>query len=186
MNQPPLPPPTFATVPGRPAVDHVFRSLEHSLVALSSMADTKANIMITVSSIVLTLGAMQLLDTKLQSAAITLMGFTLVALLLAVLAVVPGIGYPRKPDGAADPGSAAFGLLYFGHFAHLEREAFLGDLAGVLATDETLYRALAIDVYGQGPALATRKYRILRWSYLAFVGGFLTAAAVLVVTLGAS
>lgn len=169
----------FEGLRASPSIDHVFRALQHSLVTWSAMADTKASIMITISSIVLTLGATQFDNPVVRPAFLVLMICTLAALLLSVLAVLPSTRFPKDPAGQLDMDSDQFGLLYFGHFAHMPRDRFVRELAAVLKEEDKLYNALARDVFGQGQSLALRKYRLLRWSYVAFVTGFLGAGLVL-------
>src|SRR5690242_5757176 len=79
----------YAQVPERNTGDVILRTAQQHHVALSTMADTKANIIITVSSIVLTLSIGKLDQPELRTSVIVLMGFTLLALLLAILAVLP-------------------------------------------------------------------------------------------------
>ena len=45
-------------------------------------------------------------------------------------------------------------------------------------TDDTVYDALAGDIYGQGKVLALSKYKYLKWSYNSFLGGM--SAAIIV------
>jgi hypothetical protein len=79
----------FAQVPERNPADVMLRTTQQHHVALSTMADTKANIIITVSSIVLTLSMGRLDQPELRASVLTLTVFTLLALLLAILAVLP-------------------------------------------------------------------------------------------------
>ena len=79
----------FREVQERNTSDTLLRTTQQHHVHLSAMADTKANIVITVSSVVLTLGLARLNDPDLRHAMMVLVVFTLVALLLAVLAVLP-------------------------------------------------------------------------------------------------
>src|SRR6478672_2995404 len=79
----------YAAIPERNTGDVILRTTQQHHVALSTMADTKANIIITVSSIVLTLSIGKLDQPELRTSVIVLMGFTLLALLLAILAVLP-------------------------------------------------------------------------------------------------
>jgi uncharacterized membrane protein YbhN (UPF0104 family) len=73
----------FAAIPERNTSDCLLRTMQQHHVQLSVMADTKANIIITISSIVLTLALGRLGDPLLRHASLTLAGFTLLALLLA-------------------------------------------------------------------------------------------------------
>ena len=79
----------FAEIPERNPSDNILGMAQQHHVALSSMADTKANIIITVSSIVLTLSLGRASDPALRVAVLILSVFTLLALLLAILAVLP-------------------------------------------------------------------------------------------------
>jgi hypothetical protein len=162
----------FAQVPERNTGDALLRTAQQHHVALSSMADTKANIIITVSSIVLTLSLGRIGDPDLRSSVITLAVFTLIALLLAILAVLPK-HRALKLDGETLPRD--FNLLFFGHFAELPRERFLGEVARSMKADGSVYLTMANDLYSIGWYLAHRKYRYLRYSYLFFLAGFVLA-----------
>jgi hypothetical protein len=165
----------FADIPERGTTDNLLRTAQQHHVALSSMADTKANIIITMSSIVLTVILSRLGDPVIGVAALILGAFPLVALLLAILAVLPKFRPPKlKPDGALPPD---FNLLFFGHFGVLARERYLQEMAHALARDGSPYATWAADIYSLGVYLAHHKYRYLRWSYLFFLAGFVLACA---------
>ncbi len=172
----------FAAIPERNTSDCLLRTMQQHHVALSTMADTKANIIITISSIVLTLALGRLGDPMLRHASLTLAGFTLLALLLAVLAVLPKYR-PLKLKDPAGPIPPQFNLLFFGHFAELPRERFLAEIAGALRSDGSVYETMARDTYALGWYLAHHKYRYLRLSYLFVLGGFVLACAVQAVML---
>ena len=161
----------FTAVPERSSGDHLMRLLQQQHVQLSTMADTKANIIITVSSIVLTLALGRAADPDYRLAMTVLSVFTLVALLLAILAVLPKY---RRMSGDEGARPAGFNILFFGHFAGLDEAAYLRELAAAMQTGRA-YETIARDVYGLGRYLATHKYPYLRLSYLFFLSGFLLA-----------
>ena len=163
----------FADVKGRNTADYLIRTAQQHHVHMSAMADTKANIIITVSSIVLTLSLGRLNEPSIQQSAVVLMAFTLIALLLAVLAVLPKY---RPIATKKDSLPASFNVMFFGHFAALEREQFYAEMAHALRSDPATYHALANDLYSLGYYLAKHKYRYLRFSYLVFLTGFIAAA----------
>jgi hypothetical protein len=166
----------YAAIPERNTGDALLRTMQQHHVQLSVMADTKANILITVSSIVLTLVLGKMNDPDLRAAMLTLAAFVLVALLLAIIAVLPKYRPLRlKPDAPLPP---QFNLLFFGHFAELPKDRFLEEIAGALKADGSVYQTMARDVYGIGYYLAHFKYRFLRLSYLFFLGGFVCACIV--------
>ncbi|RYD15487.1 MAG: hypothetical protein EOP90_08875 [Lysobacteraceae bacterium] len=166
------PPQAFARIPERNTADNLLRTAQQHHVALSSMADTKANIIITVSSIVLTLSMGHLSDPELRVSVLVLSGFTLVALLLAILAVLPKYRPMRVGDAPLPEG---FNLLFFGHFASLPRERFMLEFARALTPDGSPYATWANDIHALGSYLAHHKYRYLRYSYLFFLAGFVFA-----------
>ena len=166
----------FAAVPERNTGDVLLRTTQQHHVQLSVMADTKANILITVSSIVLTLVLGKLEEAAIRPAMLTLGGFILVALLLAVIAVLPKYRPLRLAPDAELP--ANFNLLFFGHFSELPKERFLLSIAEQMKADGSVYETMARDVYAIGYYLAHYKYRFLRLAYLFFLGGFVCAALV--------
>jgi len=174
----------YAALPERNTGDVLLRTMQQHHVALSTMADTKANILITVSSIILTLVLGKMNEPVLRGAMLTLAGFVLIALLLAVVSILPKYRPLRIEKDAALP--ANFNLLFFGHFAELPRDRFLIEIADKLKPDGSVYETMARDVYGIGFYLAHYKYRFLRLSYLFFLGGFLCSCLVAVGQLLAS
>jgi hypothetical protein len=174
MDEPTSVAEAFARVPERNTGDAILRTAQQHHVALSSMADTKANIIITVSSIVLTLSLGRIADPELRPAVQTLAAFTLISLFFAILAVLPKHRSVRVNDAALP---ADFNLLFFGHFADLPRERFLREVAATMKPDGSVYRTMANDLYSIGWYLAHRKYRYLRYSYLFFLAGFVLACA---------
>lgn len=170
----------FAAIPERSSSDVLLRTMQQHHVQLSVMADTKANILITVSSIILTMILSQLRDPHLRMAMLVLACFIFAALLLAVVAVLPKYRPVRVGPG---PLPDSFNLLFFGHFAELPKDRFLTEIAGSLKSDGSVYEAMARDVYSVGYYLAHYKFRYLRLSYLFFLGGFVCAGLVAVVRL---
>lgn len=168
-------PERFSGVKGRTTVDYLMRTAQQHHVQISVMADTKANILITVSSIILTLALSQLGDSRMRSALLTLCGFTLLSLVLAILAILPKFKRVEVGQGELPPG---FNLLFFGHFTAIDRDRFLDEMEKVLETDTRAYDTLARDLYSIGEYLDRWKYRYLRWAYVALLAGFLAASVV--------
>jgi hypothetical protein len=166
----------YAAVPERNTGDVILRTTQQHHVQLSVMAVTKANILITVSSIILTLILGKMTDPSLRAAMVTLAAFIFTALLLAVITVLPKYRPIRIAPGAPLPPN--FNLLFFGHFSELPKERFLLSVAEEMKADGSVYETMARDIYGMGYYLAHYKYRFLRLSYLFFLGGFVFAALV--------
>ncbi|MBY0273982.1 hypothetical protein K2Z84_01480 [Candidatus Binatia bacterium] len=165
----------FTGIEGRQTVDYALLSIQQNQSQLSSMADTKASILITVCSIVLTAGLSGFATPSLRWPFLLLAASVLLSLIFAVLAVLPSVSVPRRSDGTVDLAAPSFNVTFFGHFAALSRERFEELFADVARDDAQLYAMLARDIYGQGIVL-DRKYRMLRRSYLTFIVGILAAA----------
>lgn len=162
----------FGDVPERNTGDALLRTAQQHHVQLSALADLKANIIITVSSVVLTVMLGRINDPELKASAIILLCFTSVALILSILAVLPKYRPLRLGN---KPRPAHFNLLFFGHFAELPRERFLQEIALSMRDDGSVYDTMAKDLYSLGVYLAHYKYPYLRAAYLFFLTGFVLA-----------
>jgi hypothetical protein len=159
-------------------VDQLWRQTRNHHVQLSMMADTKANMLITVSAITLPL-TLQLLhggDRALRYAAITLSFFCIVTACLAAYAAMPKI-LQSKPDATG----RLFNPLFFADFIHLSYDEFLKRAEEMSANPGSAHEAQAREVYAMGQYLAARKYKYVRLGYMAFLAGLIASGSVWVV-----
>jgi hypothetical protein len=172
----------YLGIVGRNTADYLLQTAQRHHMILSQMADTKANMLLTVSSVVLTISIAQMRDPDLRPALLTLCAFTLAALLMAILAVLPKAKslVPRDLKTGLPPW---FSPVFFGHFSALKPDEFHRLIAGALRSDAGVYETLANDLYGLGNYLAKHKYRYLRWAYLFLLSGFACSMLVMVATL---
>jgi pycsar effector protein len=161
----------FSSVAPRTSVDNLLRTAQQHHVQLSVMADTKASILITISSIVLTIALSRASDPQLRPALLTLASACLISLLLAIIAVLPTFARSRRR-------TAERNILFFGHFAQMTSEEYLGEMEHVLSSDALLYEAAVRDIHSLGVYLYKKKYRFLRFAYVALLGGFIIATVV--------
>jgi hypothetical protein len=160
----------FKGIQPRNSIDHVLRTVQQHHVQLSALADTKASLLITISSIVLTIALSRASEPALRPALLTLAAACLLSLLLAVFAVLPTFATGRKPGGR--------NLLFFGHFGEMTEDEFLDEMERVLASDATVYDTALRDIYSLGTYLYRKKYRFLRYAYVAILAGFILATIV--------
>jgi hypothetical protein len=171
----------FSKVPeDRTAVDNILRLNHGNQMRLGLMADAKANIMITVASIVFSITIANLDNEVMKWPLLTFATGSFFSLLFAIFAIIPKTDYPKDSKGNIDRDSPAFNPLFFGHFAHLPIDEYKEKYAEKLMTDDIVYDALASDIYGQGKVLALSKYKFLRWSYGSFLWGMIGAIIVFV------
>ena len=171
----------FSKVPeDRTAVDNILRVNHGNQMRLGLMADAKANIMITVASVVFSVAIANLDNELVKWPLLTFAFGCFFALLFAIFAIIPKTDYPKDATGDIDRKSPIFNPLSFGHFAHLPIDEYKDDYAETLMTDDSVYDALAGDIYGQGKVLALRKYKFLKWSYMSFLLGMISAVVVFI------
>ena len=165
----------------RTSVDNILRVNHGNQMRLGLMADQKANIMITVASIVFSITIANLDNEVMKWPLLTFVVGSFFSLLFAIFAIIPSTDYPKDKDGEIDRKSPLFNPLFFGHFAHLPIEEYKEDYANTLMTDDKVYDAMAGDIYGQGKVLALNKYKFLKWSYTSFLWGMSGAIIVFIV-----
>ena len=172
----------FEKVPeNRTAVDNILRVNHGNQMRLGLMADAKANIMITVASIVFSITIANLDNEVMRWPLLAFAFGSFFSLLFAIFAIIPSTDYPkRKGSNEIDRDSPLFNPLFFGHFAHLPIEEYKEDYANTLMTDDKVYDAMAGDIYGQGKVLALNKYKFLKWSYTSFLWGMSGAIMVFI------
>ena len=168
----------FDDVPSSTAIDNILRLNQTNIMNLTLMADTKANIMITVSSIVFSV-TLSNMDSEILKWPLTFLGvFSMIALIFAIIVILPKTGYPKTHDGDIDRKSPFYNPLFFGHFAHIPLDEFKSEYAQRLEKDSRTYDAVVGNIYGLGRVLVTNKFKYLKLSYTSFLIGLVSAMSV--------
>ena len=123
----------FTGIEGRSTADDFLGAVGHHHVQMSAMADVKANIIITASSIVLTLALSHVEDAGYRFTVMLLLPFVTLALLFAIIAVLPKHKTIPWAEGTVRP--SAFNIMFFGHYANLPKERYLKEMANLLKDD---------------------------------------------------
>ena len=162
----------FSDVPAdRTAVDNILRLNYTNQLRLTLMADTKANIMITVSSIVFSICLANITNEALTLPLSFLGMCATISLIFAIIVIMPKINYPKTKTGHIDKNSPFYNPLFFGHFAHIDIKEYKNEYKARLMKDEFITDALVSDIYGIGRVIATNKFKYLRYSYITFLIG---------------
>ncbi len=151
-------------------MDHMVRQTRAHLVQLSSMADVKANMLLTASSVVITICLPQLGHSNYQGAFRILIASCLATAVLAAWATYPRLHGQRKFT-QEELDKPSFNLLFFGDFSRMEYSQFEGALETALNDPSKGFEVQAREIYSLGMFLARKKYRFVRWSYLTFLLG---------------
>lgn len=150
-------------------LDHLMRATQFHHVQLSSMADVKANMLLTMSSVVLSLCLPQLLKNTHLWPLYILITFCLLTICLATYAVMPKLPPAHLPP--PDVHSPSFNILFFGDFSRLSQTEFETAMEEVMSDPNHTYAAQVREIYLLGTFLAKKKYRYLRYAYIAFITG---------------
>ena len=173
----------FASVEPHESIDVVLQTIQESQVQFSTMADEKANIMITVCSILLTLAVGKLEERVLVMPIAVFCVFVAPALIFAILTVIPSSGSSKVKPKDIIKRRSAFNPFFFMHFSLLPIDMFEEEFEKAIGSTKNLYRNVARDIYNQGVVLRVKKYRYLRWSYLALLCGVILSLAVFLIQL---
>jgi hypothetical protein len=183
------PPPDLTTEPGKKkgkkkekgkvkvgssrGVETMFRTSYRTHLDLSSLADNKANIMISINGIIISILLAsiypRIVDNRfLLLPTAVLLVFCLLSLVYAVLAARPRV--TRREATLDDVRQDKANILFFGTFTTMTEEDFLQGMRELIQDPERAYGNMIRDIYGLGSVLET-KYRLLRTSYTIFMVG---------------
>ncbi len=165
-------------------INYLLQQTRVHHMQLSSMADVKANMLITMSSIVITLAAPRVMtDGVLQWPLVMLIIFSLFTLMLAAYAVMPKMPFFKRGNRPPpDAGSSHFNLLFFGDFSKMDYTQFSTEMETVLNDPSRVYETQIREIYILGTFLAHTKYRYLRLAYTTFICGVVFGALALLFT----
>ncbi len=162
-------------------LDHMIRQTRTHHAELSSMADLKANMLLTVASVVFTLAATRIQAPEVRWAIITLLPFCLITVALSAYATMPSRYAGGSDADCPRPGEPGFNILFFGHFVDMSFDAYCDAMEEMMNDPSRCYEAQVREVYTLGVFLAKKKYRALRLAYLTFIAGLTTSGLVALV-----
>jgi len=158
-------------------IETMFRVTLRNHIALSDIADTKANILLSVNAIIVSLVISNLVS-KLDNSSnaylifptVIFVLFSVTSMILSVLATRPNVtsGKFTKEDVA----NKKVNLLFFGNFHKMSLEDFEWAMGEMMQDRDYLYSSMKKDLYFLGKVL-DRKYKILRLTYTVFMIGII-------------
>jgi predicted metal-dependent HD superfamily phosphohydrolase len=154
-------------------IETMFRVSLRNHLSLSRIADNKANTLISVNAIIISivLSAMfPKMDTNpyLIYPGLALLIFSIVTIIISILSTIPKTthGSLTRTEVEAKKGN----LLFFGNFHKMSLEDYEWGISELMKDGDYLYKTLSRDLYFLGKVLNT-KYTLLRYSYYTFVIG---------------
>jgi len=157
------------------AIQTLMRTTSKNHYTLNEMVDRKANIMITVNSIILSLVISGIigkaeLQHPIHYLPVAMLALTSISsIVFAILSILPNRtqGKFTEEEIRGKQGN----LLYFGNFHEMKQRDYEWGMLQMMNDSEYLYSSMVRDIYYLGQILYS-KYSLIRWSLRIFLGGF--------------
>ncbi|MBW2514004.1 MAG: hypothetical protein JRE21_05480 [Deltaproteobacteria bacterium] len=162
-------------------LDQMIRQTRAHHVNLSALADRKANMMLTIASLMIPLSTGFLYDERSHLAAVTLIGFCVLTILLAAFAAMPKINSGKMLDPKNDLKKTSSNILFFGTFTRMSYPEYKDAMESMMNDANAVYEAQVREIYTMGQYLAQKKYRFVLFSYLSFITGVLLSSCIYIV-----
>lgn len=156
-------------------IETMFRVTLRNHMTLSNIADTKANILLSVNAIIISM-VLSILIPKLDNPSnnylvyptVIFTVFTVVSIILSILATRPNVTSGKFTK--EDVKNKKVNLLFFGNFHKMSLKDFEWAMGEMMEDRDYLYASMKKDLYFLGLVL-NRKYKILRLTYAIFMIG---------------
>lgn len=160
-------------------IQTLYRVTIKNHITLSNIADTKANILLSVNAIIISL-ALSTLIPKLDNPSnnyliyptVIFVVFSVISMVLAILATRPNVTSGEFTE--EDVNQKKVNLLFFGNFHKMKLEQYEWAINELVKDKEYIYSSLTKDLYFLGLVL-NKKYNILRWTYTIFMIGMVVS-----------
>ena len=159
----------------RPQLDYLLQETRRQLIDFSNMADTKANILLSVSSVLITLSLSRINDPSFKIAVLVLTVFMFITITLALLTVIPSINLSNRKR---TPQEDDFNLLFFGNYSHMSYDEYLEHMEKVLNDPNEAYEIQVHEIYYAGIYLNRTKYNYVKYGYIFFFIGLISSITI--------
>ncbi len=166
-------------------IETMFRVTLNNHTKLSQIADSKANILLSVNAIIISI-ALSTLIPKLDSPrnahlvipSFVMIMFSVACIILAIMSTRPKVSsgtFTRK-----EIEEKKVNLLFFGNFYKMPMEEYIWAMKEMMKDRQYLYDTMIKDLYYLGVVL-NRKYTLLRLTYTVFTIGIIASVVAFVV-----
>ncbi|MDC6352861.1 MULTISPECIES: Pycsar system effector family protein [unclassified Robiginitalea] len=168
-------------------IQTMYRVSMRNHLKLSDIADTKANILLSVNAIIISLVIANLIpkldnptNDYLIYPTVIFIVFSIISMILSILATRPNVtsGQFTKEDVA----EKKVNLLFFGNFHKMKLPDYEWAMQELIKDKYYVYNTLTKDLYFLGVVLQ-RKYKLLRWTYTIFMVGMILSVIAFFVAL---
>ncbi|MBM1104580.1 HD domain-containing protein [Aurantibacter crassamenti] len=163
-------------------IQTLYRVTLRNHIKLSDIADTKANILLSVNAIIISLVLSNLIPKLDNPSNDYLIYPTLIFVIFSIVSMVLSISATRPNITSGefdmkDVKAKKVNLLFFGNFHMMALKDYQFAIKDMLGDKDYIYESLTKDLYFLGVVLA-RKYKILRVTYTIFMIGMITSVIV--------
>ena len=160
-------------------IETMFRVTLNNHTKLSQIADSKANILLSVNAIIISIALSTLIpkldaprNAHLVIPSFVMVIFSVASIILAIMSTRPKVSggtFTRK-----EIEEKKVNLLFFGNFYKMPMEEYLWAMKEMMADRQYLYDTMIKDLYYLGIVL-NRKYKLLRLTYTVFTIGIIAS-----------
>ena len=155
--------------------DTLFRVTVRNQIDQISIADNKANMIISINTIIITI-VVTILGSGLSLKAAEFLNLNQIILPFSILLIACMISAvyailaarPRIVNKGLSDGHGS--MLFFGNYKDMLLDDYLNKMEDILNSNTSIYRNLVIDMYNYGQILS-RKYKLLYLAYTFFLAG---------------
>lgn len=166
-------------------IETMFRITLNNHTKLSQIADSKANILLSVNAIIISIALSTLIpkldaprNAHLVIPSFVMIMFSVACIILAIMSTRPKVSsgtFTRK-----EIEEKKVNLLFFGNFYKMPLEEYLWAMKEMMTDRQYLYDTMIKDLYYLGIVL-NRKYKLLRLTYTVFTVGIIASVIAFVV-----
>lgn len=161
------------------SIQTLFRTTLRNHIKLSDIADTKANILLSVNAIIISLAISNLIP-KLDAAtnrhllipSLVLILFSVASIILSIMSTRPNITSGEFTKKQVE--NREVNLLFFGNFHKMPFDTFQWAMKEAMKDKDHVYELLMLDLHLLGKVLH-RKYLLLRLTYTVFMVGIIVS-----------
>ncbi|WP_306639751.1 Pycsar system effector family protein [Sanyastnella coralliicola] len=158
-------------------IETMFRVTLRNHVNLSRIADNKANTLISVNAIIISIVLSTMfpkMDTNpyIIYPGLSLIIFSIITIIISILSTIPKTTHGKLTREQVI--NREGNLIFFGNFHSMSLDDYEWGIGELMRDKEYLYKSLTRDLYFLGKVL-NRKYVLLRYSYYTFVIGLIVS-----------
>ena len=158
-------------------IETMFRIVSRTHMDLSGMADNKANIMLSINAIIISISVSVLIPSFDENPYLILPSTLLIAVCISTIVFAVLSTRPKISGGTftkEDIAKHKVNLLFFGNFYNMTLPDFEAGMLEMLGDRDFLYSSMIKDFYFLGIVLA-RKYKLVRIAYNIFMFGLIAS-----------